>query len=251
MTRRRRLARALFGAVAAAQVAYGQVPGTRTPRQTQAVLGLLLAASAADAVASRGWRRGALPVAAAGAVGFGAEVVGVRTGLPFGRYHYGDKLGPKVGGVALAVPAAWALLARPSWVAGGLAAGPGASRARRVAMASCALTAWDVFLDPRMAADGYWTWERPGVYEGIPASNYAGWLVTSAVVFAVFAALDGEDDPAVDGGDALALYAWTWIGETFANAALWKRPRVAAAGAAAMGAVAVPALRAWVAERRA
>lgn len=249
MSHRRRLARALFGAVAAAQVAYGRLPGTRTPRQTQAVLGLLLAASAADAVAARGWRRGALPVAAAGAVGFGAEVVGVRTGLPFGRYRYGDKLGPKAGGVALAVPAAWALLARPSWVAAGLATGPGASRVRRVAVAACALTAWDVFLDPRMAADGYWTWERPGLYEGIPASNYAGWLLTSAVVFAGFAVLDADDEPAVDGGDALALYAWTWIGETFANAALWRRPRVAAAGATAMGAVAVPALRAWIAGR--
>ena len=102
-----------------------------------------------------------------------------------------------------------------------------------------------------MAADGYWTWERPGVYEGIPASNYAGWLLTSLVVFAAFAVLDGDDDPAADGGDALALYAWTWIGETFANAALWQRPRVAVAGALAMGAVAVPALRAWAAERRA
>ena len=42
---------------------------------------------------------------------------------------------------------------------------------------------------------------------------------------------------------ALALYGWTWIGETFANAALWKRPRVAIAGGAAMGALALPALR--------
>jgi putative membrane protein len=43
---------------------------------------------------------------------------------------------------------------------------------------------------------------------------------------------------------ALALYVWTWVGETFANAVLWRTPRVAAAGGAAMGAFAVPALMA-------
>ena len=32
------------------------------------------------------------------------------------------------------------------------------------------------------------------------------------------------------------------VGETFANAALWRRPRVAAAGAAAIPALALPAL---------
>jgi hypothetical protein len=32
------------------------------------------------------------------------------------------------------------------------------------------------------------------------------------------------------------------VGESFANAALWGRPRVALAGGAAMGAFAVPAL---------
>ena len=75
----------------------------------------------------------------------------------------------------------------------------------------------------------------------MPASNFAGWFVTALGVFAVWAALD-PDAPGPDDDGALALYGWTWGGETFANAALWRRPRVAAAGAAAMGAVAAPAL---------
>jgi hypothetical protein len=61
-------------------------------------------------------------------------------------------------------------------------------------------------------------------------------------VFAVFAVADGRDDPARDGDGALALYAWTWAGETLANAAVWHRPRVAVAGGVAMGAFALPAL---------
>jgi putative membrane protein len=53
--------------------------------------------------------------------------------------------------------------------------------------------------------------------------------------------LDPADAGPADDG-ALALYAWTWIGETFAHAAIWRRPVVALVGGAAMGVFAVPAL---------
>jgi len=101
-----------------------------------------------------------------------------------------------------------------------------------------------------MVREGYWSWPQGGRYEGIPATNFAGWLVTGAGVFALWALLDEEDDPAVDGDGALALYAWTWIGELFANLVIWRRPRVAAAGGAAMGAFAVPALLSRARARR-
>ena len=78
-------------------------------------------------------------------------------------------------------------------------------------------------------------------YEGVPASNFLGWFVTALGVFAVVAAVDGRDEPARDG--AFALYVWTWIGEAFANAVLWRRPVTAAAGTVAMGAFVLPALR--------
>ena len=131
------------------------------------------------------------------------------------------------------------MMARPAWVTAGLLA---RRRALRIPVAAGALAAWDVFLDPRMARDGYWTWPGGGRYEGVPASNFLGWWLTGLGVFAVWALLDPDDEPAADGDGALALYTWTWVGETVANAALWRRPRVAAAGAAAMGAFAVPAL---------
>ena len=108
-------------------------------------------------------------------------------------------------------------------------------------VASAALTAWDVFLDPRMAREGYWSWPGGGRYEGVPASNFLGWWVTGLGVFGVWSLLEPEPPDARD-DDALALYAWTWAGETFANAVLWRRPRVAVAGALAMGAIAAPAL---------
>jgi len=229
----------LLAALAAAQVAYGRAPGRRGPGATRALVGLMLAASTAEAVEARGVRRGALPLGVAGALGFGVELAGVASGRPFGRYAYSGALGPRVGGVPLLAAAAWAMMARPAWVTAGVLS---RRRGRRIPAAAGALAAWDVFLDPRMVREGYWSWPGGGRYEGVPASNFLGWWLTGLAVFAAWAALDPDDDPAVDGDGALVLYAWTWVGETVANAALWRRPRVAAAGSVAMGAFAVPAL---------
>ena len=236
-----RASRGLRGALAAAQVVYGRLPPRRLVGATRGIVGLMLAASSAEAIEARGVRRGGGAVAAAGALGFAAELAGVATGRPFGHYTYSGQLGPRVGGVPLLAAAAWAMMARPSWVVAGLIS---RRRAPRIALAAGALTAWDVFLDPRMAREGYWSWPGGGRYEGVPASNFLGWFVTGAGVFAVWSLLDGDDEPLVDGDGALALYAWTWVGETFANAVLWRRPVVAAAGFAAMGAFAAPALAA-------
>jgi uncharacterized membrane protein len=232
--------RGLFGALVGAQVGYSYLPAQRRVAATRAIVVLMLAASATEAAAARGTRRGLGLVAGAGAVGFAAELLGVATGRPFGHYTYSAKLGPRVGGVPLAAAAAWAMMARPAWVVAGLVA-PRRRPVARVVVAAGALTAWDVFLDPRMAREGYWSWPAGGRYEGIPASNFAGWLVTGAGVFALWSLADDDDDATGDG--ALALYLWTWVGETFANLVIWRRPRVALAGGLAMGAFALPALR--------
>ncbi len=238
------LFRSLFGALVAAQVAYSRLPESRRVAATRGIVGLMLATSLAEA-----GRRRPL-VLLAGGVGFGAELAGVATGRPFGHYTYSEKLGPRVGGVPVLAAAAWAMMARPSWVVARLLT---RRRVARVLAAAGALTAWDVFLDPRMVREGYWTWPGGGRYEDVPLSNFLGWLVTGAGVFALWAVLDGDNEPALDGplapatpssDGALALYVWTWVGETFANAVLWRRPRVALAGSLAMGVFAAPALAA-------
>lgn len=231
---------------------------------TRAIVALYLTTSTADAIEQRG-ARGAAVVAAAASVGMSAEWLGVRTGKPFGPYDYSGMLGPKVRDVPVLAGAAWALLARPSRVAGHWATEPAGAatgaarrggvrrRAARVGASAAALTAWDVFLDPRMVREGYWRWPGGGRYEGIPATNYLGWLATGAVIFALAELIDPDDDPATpdpaapaglrSGDGALTLYAWTWIGEVIANVLLWRRPRVAFAGGLSMAAVALPALR--------
>ena len=87
-------ARLLLGALVGAQLAYPRLPDRHRTTATRGIVGLMLAASAAEAFDARGARRGLAPLVAAGAIGFGVELAGVTTGRPFGHYSYSAKLGP-------------------------------------------------------------------------------------------------------------------------------------------------------------
>ena len=144
----------------------------------------------------------------------------------------------------LLAAAAWALMARPGL--GRRRAADRAGRAARVPLAAGALTAWDVFLDPRMVREGYWSWpRRRAATRACRLSNFAGWLATGARGLRGLVGARSTASPRATDDGALALYVWTWAGETFANAVALAAPaRRPPPGRAAMGAFAVPALRA-------
>jgi uncharacterized membrane protein len=116
------------------------------------------------------------------------EEIGVRTGFIFGAYHYSDQLGPKIGHVPLLIPLAWFMMIYPAWVvAETLVSGvdtrsvPGL--AAHSIVAALVMTAWDVAMDPGMAAAGNWIWDKGGAYFGVPRHNYLGWLLTTFLVY--------------------------------------------------------------------
>ena len=113
------------------------------------------------------------------------ERLGTTTGVPFGRYRYSGALRPTVAGVPALVPLAWFAMALPARETAHAALGRHSSPVARVLAGSAALTAWDLFLDPQMVAEGYWRWERPGRYRGIPVTNYLGWLATGIGLMAL------------------------------------------------------------------
>jgi uncharacterized membrane protein len=116
---------------------------------------------------------------------------------------------------------------------------------RRVALGAVALTAWDVFLDPQMVDEGYWTWQGGGPWRDVPLSNYAGWLLASAVVMVVLDRLLPRpgDDPAL-----LVLYTWWAVLSTLGFLAFFGDAVVALVGGLCM----LPlAALAWRAELRA
>jgi len=136
-----------------------------------------------------GWLRTGLFFGAAAVVSYALEETGVRTGLVFGPYHYSGQLGPMLGHVPVLIPLAWFMMIYPSW-ATARALLRGADMRRPAGMAALALvaamimTAWDTVMDPGMSAAGNWVWEQGGAYFGVPLRNYAGWLLTTLLVYA-------------------------------------------------------------------
>ncbi|MFC4054983.1 carotenoid biosynthesis protein [Actinomadura syzygii] len=222
----------------AAQVASGVV--SDPVPLTGPVVGLLAAGTACFVASRRGFGRAAGAVGAAAAVGYAAESVGMRTGVPFGRYAYTPVLRPQLGGVPVAVLGAWAGMGLASHAVAA-AIVPAGRRAARVAVGAAALTAWDLFLDPQMVRQGLWTWADGGMYRGVPVSNFAGWLGVSALLMAVVEPIvEWGPDPS---GWLVGAYGVMAGMETLAFAAVFDPPDrlVAVTGGAAMGVFAVPA----------
>ena len=226
-----------LGLLVLAEIAYPLVPD-RAPLVVATVL-LGFAVSVAHAVASRGARTGAVLVATTTGGGLLVETLGVHTGFPFGRYAYGDALGPRLYGVPLVIPLAWTWMAWPAWLAAGVLT---RRAAPRIALAGLGLAAWDLFLDPQMVAEGYWHWTDPHpALPGVPAvplTNYLGWLVVATLMMALLA----RTVPGRRPGDApmFAMYLWTYASAVLAHAVFLHLPASAGWGGLAMGLVAVP-----------
>ena len=58
------------------------------------------------------------------------------------------------------VPLAWFGMALPAREVAHAVLGHGRRAGRRIVLGAAALTAWDLFLDPQMVGEGYWTWTR-------------------------------------------------------------------------------------------
>ena len=119
-------------------------------------------------VVPRPWPR----LLAALSVGTTAEVVGLATGFPFGRYAYTGAWWPSVGSFPLPLPFAWLLMAgasclalRSAWLGGLLAA------------------LVDLAMEPVMAGPlHYWRWlDRGPLPGGAPVANFMGWWGTATL----------------------------------------------------------------------
>ncbi|MBD2112689.1 carotenoid biosynthesis protein [Nodosilinea sp. FACHB-141] len=159
---------------------------------------ILLGTVAVALYAYRTLGLGSLITFAIAAVGVSltSELLGTRTGFPFGNYTYLNGLGYKVAGlVPFTIPLSWFYLGLASFLLArsGLAAGGGAGRynwARSLAavfLGSILLTSWDFVLDPAMSQTAlpFWYWHEPGAFFGMPYQNFAGWLGTGVVFMGV------------------------------------------------------------------
>jgi uncharacterized membrane protein len=230
-----RLAWWLALATVVLEILYPLVHGHGRDQLTIATVIVFAAATVVQLVASRRWpvALGFLIVTAG--VGFAVESVGTRTGYPFGSYLYNSSLGVRVRDVPLVIPFAWTMMAWPA-----LAAARRLSHKRLgiALVGGWALASWDLFLDPQMvrATHWHWTYPTPGL-QGIPLTNYAGWLAVSILLVAV---IDRIVPWAGSDRQPLTLYLWTYGSSVLANVVFFDRPTVAITGGIGMGLVALP-----------
>ncbi|MDQ6707784.1 MAG: carotenoid biosynthesis protein [Acidobacteriota bacterium] len=153
---------------------------------------LLLAGLIVLTSSHSGWRA----LCAAGAIGFVSELIGVHFGVPFGRYQYTRALQPMFWHVPVVLLFAWMVLI--AFV-----------REMRVPVLIGAawMTAIDSVIDPVASQPlAYWRWIEGGHYYGIPALNFIGWYLVSALILAVLPARGPRRMPASLAGITIILF---------------------------------------------
>jgi carotene biosynthesis associated membrane protein len=219
------------------EICYPLIHGHGRDQLTIATVAVFAAASVVQLIATRRLPRALAFVIVTVLVGFAAESVGTRTGYPFGRYAYNGSLGARVRDVPLIIPLAWTMM---SWPALAVARRLTERRLTTALVGGWALASWDLFLDPQMVRASHWQWAHPSPgLQGIPLTNYAGWLLVSIVLMAV---IDRIVPTAGSDAQPLALYLWTYGSSLLANLAFFDRTGVAISGGVGMGLVVVPLL---------
>lgn len=115
-------------------------------------------------------------------VGYWIEVLGVKTGLIFGYYHYGEVLGVKMLDVPLLIGVNWLMLIysigaitnqlrQPIWV--------------KLLVGALMMVTLDFFIEPVAITLDFWQWETAL----IPIQNYIAWFVVSVMLLGVYYSL--------------------------------------------------------------
>ncbi len=102
------------------------------------------------------------------------ELIGTKTGFPFGEYEYYTLLRPQIAGVPLILGLNWLFLVYCSFIITSFI--PVAKTLRALAGALL-MTGYDLLLEPFAIHTGMWTWKG----DKVPLSNYIAWFVISFI----------------------------------------------------------------------
>jgi carotene biosynthesis associated membrane protein len=140
-----------------------------------------------------GWRKTSIFFVVASVLSLASELIGTRTGWPFGNYEYTDFLGYKIlDRVPYTIPLSWFYVGMASYLISVVLANRfEVKRPTLWALIGGAwfLTVWDLVLDPAMAHESlrvqFWVWDQTGPYFGMPVKNFIGWTLTGLIFMAV------------------------------------------------------------------
>jgi putative membrane protein len=114
-------------------------------------------------------------------LGLISEIIGVNTGLLFGKYSYGEVLGQKIWGVPLLISINWFMIVYASGIFTRkvLVKIPNIIQ---VTIGASIATIFDWIMEPAAMKLGFWQWDN-GI---IPVSNYVSWFCISALLLVLF-----------------------------------------------------------------
>jgi uncharacterized membrane protein len=126
------------------------------------------------------------------AVSFSFENLSIRTGFPFGFYHYSPTLGLMT--VPLIIIFAYFSIGYLSWMLSHVLTGQYSKKLQGKQIfivpfiAAFIMVMWDLSVDPISSTlQGLWVWTYPGAYFGVPISNFFGWFLVVYLFFQIFA----------------------------------------------------------------
>ncbi|MFT7267924.1 MAG: putative membrane protein [Candidatus Endobugula sp.] len=119
------------------------------------------------------------------ALGFFAEVLGVKTGVIFGEYTYGDTLGFKIFDVPLSIGLNWAILIYISGIVSNRIA---KNTIVRSVIGALIMVVLDILIEPVAIEYDFWNWGAAN----IPMQNYFGWFILSLLLHGIFQKLKFE-----------------------------------------------------------
>lgn len=102
------------------------------------------------------------------------ELIGTKTGFPFGEYSYSNLLTPLIAGVPLILGLNWIFLVYCSFI---ITSFIPAAKTFRSLIAAGLMTGYDLLLEPFAINTGMWIWEGGKV----PLSNFIAWFVLSFI----------------------------------------------------------------------
>lgn len=111
--------------------------------------------------------------------GYLVEVLGVHTGYVFGRYAYGQGLGPRLWDVPPVIGLNWLLL---SYCCGAVFDRLPVSIYIKTVVAATTMVVLDVLIEPVAIQLDFWTWFG----QPVPLQNYFGWWLVSLTLLGIW-----------------------------------------------------------------
>lgn len=116
--------------------------------------------------------------------GYLIELIGVKTGLLFGEYSYGNSIGYKLFGIPIIIGVNWVAIV-VSCVSIVKRLGFTTNKILIALLSAVLCTMMDYIIEPVAISFDFWTWKEIE----IPLSNYIDWFIFSFIFAYIYAAL--------------------------------------------------------------